>query len=87
MHSNPLESSPKMTDSQNSINDYMTGFARRNPEGLNHLANYPRWQQVAEQEQERRATRFVASLTDEDLAAIASGEADINTLAKAMQAK
>lgn len=75
-----------MTAAQARINDYIAGFARRNSDGLNHLASYPRWQQVAEQEQERRATRFVASLTDEDLAAIACGEADINALAKAMQA-
>ena len=76
-----------MTEAQSRINDYMTGFARRNSEGLNHLATYPRWQQVAEQELERRATRFLASMTDEDLVAVASGEADINALAKAMQAQ
>lgn len=74
-----------MTEAQSRINDYMQGFARRNPDGLNHLASYPRWQQVAEQEMERRATRFLASLDDNDLAAIASGEVDINTQAKAMQ--
>ena len=45
-----------MTEAQSRINDYMQGFARRNPDGLNHLASYPRWQQVAEQEMERRAT-------------------------------
>lgn len=76
-----------MTESQSRINDYMAGFARRNPDGLNHLASYPRWQQVAEQELERRATRFVASLTDEDLVAIACGEADVNQLARDMQVK
>ena len=70
-----------MTESQSRISDYMTGFARRNPEGLKHLASYPRWLHVAEQELERRATRFVASLTDEDLAAIICDEVDINELA------
>ena len=76
-----------MTEAQSRINDYMTGFARNNAHGLAHLASYPRWQQVAEQELLRRGIHFIPSLTDEDLAAIASGEADINQLARDMQGK
>lgn len=75
-----------MTEAQNNIKDYMTGFARNNPEGLAHLASYPRWQQVAEAELQRRATRFLVNLPDDDLIAVASGKVDVAEIAKAMQA-
>ncbi len=74
-----------MTEAQQRINDYMTGFARHNKEGLAHLADYPRWVQVAEKELKRRATHFVASLSDTDLVAVACGEVDISEMAKGMQ--
>lgn len=74
-----------MTQAQNNVKDYMTGFARNNPEGLAHLASYPRWQQVAEAELQRRATRFLVNFPEDELVAVASGEVDIAEIAKAMQ--
>jgi hypothetical protein len=75
-----------MTEAQQRVKDYMTGYCRNNKAGLDSLAQYPRWQQVAEAELQRRDTRFIACMTDEDLIAIASGEVDIAKMAKTMQA-
>lgn len=75
-----------MTEAQQRVQDYMTGFSRNNQDRLDHLAKYPRWQQVAEDELQRRATRFLACFSDADLIAVASGEVDIAEMAKGMQA-
>ena len=69
------------------ITDYVTGFARRNPSGLAHLASYPNWQRAAASELQSRVTRFIGSLTDEDLAAVASGAVSINKIAQSLQAQ
>jgi hypothetical protein len=76
-----------MTESQQSVKDYMMGFGRNNQQGLQALADYPRWQQVAEAELQRRATRFILNLTEEDLIAVACGEVDIGQIAKELISK
>ena len=69
------------------LTDYITGFARNNPNGLAHLASYPDWQSAAAYELKSRITRFMANLPDDELAAVANGSIDINQIAKSLQAK
>ena len=71
-----------MTNTESNITDYMRGFVRGFNEHKQHLIKYPLWQQAAEQELAKRSLRFLASLGDDDLAAIASGEVNVNELAK-----
>lgn len=69
------------------ITDYVTGFARNNPQGLAHLATYPDWQAAATVELKSRMTRFITNLTDAELTAISNGEVSINDIAQALQNK
>jgi hypothetical protein len=71
-----------MTEAQQSVKDYMTGFGRVNQKGLQHLATYPDWKRVAYDELQRRASSFVRNLTDDDLIAISKGEVDIGQISK-----
>jgi hypothetical protein len=76
-----------MTEAQQSVKDYMTGFGRVNQKGLQHLATYPDWKRVAYDELQRRASSFVRNLTDDDLIAISKGEVDIGQIAKELISK
>jgi hypothetical protein len=76
-----------MTESQQSVTDYMTGFGRNNQKALQHLATYPDWKRVAYDEMQRRASSFVRNLTDDDLIAISKGEVDIGQIAKEIISK
>jgi hypothetical protein len=76
-----------MTESQQSVKDYMTGFGRNNEKALQHLATYPDWKRVAYDELQRRASSFVRNLTDDDLIAISKGEVDIGQIAKELISK
>ena len=73
-----------MTTAQERIEDYMTGYARGNKAGLRYLASFDGWAQAARDELNRRAQSFISLMTEEELAAIANGEININAAAKAV---
>lgn len=71
-----------MTDLQASLIDFLLGFGRRNEAALEHLADFPDWQRIAQAELDRRATSIVQALDEQTLRAIAAGELDFNQLCR-----
>jgi len=69
---------------ERNIQDFMGGFTRNRPDNLALLQDYPDWQRMAKQELDRRITRFLDCLPDEELHAIATGEVNLNELASGL---
>lgn len=62
------------------IMDYLRGYAGADPEGLARLAEMTILPELAQQELQRRAARFLASLPDAELTALATGQVDLRVL-------
>jgi len=69
---------------EQNIRDFMSGFIRNRPDNLALLREYADWQRMAKLEFERRTARFLDCLPDEALRAIATGEIDLNALARGL---
>jgi len=69
-----------MTNVEKSITDYLSGYARHTD--LGQVINYPNWQSMAQQELDRRASKLLEVLPNEELQAIAEGRVSLPDLAK-----
>ena len=54
------------------IRDYLRGYGRNNRDALKHLADFEYWQEMAELELKRRASRFLQNLSDRELLSVAT---------------
>jgi len=76
-----------MTQIEQNLAEYLGGFIRNRPDNLTLLQQYTGWQRMAQLELDRRATRLLDGLPDEELRVIASGVVDLGKLATSMAAK
>lgn len=68
-----------------SFEQYLRGYACQHPHNLGHVQHYTGWRQRAAAEMDTRAARFLAALDNDTLAAIASGEIDVQGVAESMR--
>jgi hypothetical protein len=66
---------------ESSITNILAGYLRNDPVRRNQMQNYPDWSRMACRELDRRNTRFLETLPDEALRAIAQGEINLARLA------
>jgi hypothetical protein len=66
---------------ESSITNILAGYLRGDPARREQMQNFPDWSRMAGQELERRNTRFLETLSDEALNAIAQGEINLAKLA------
>lgn len=71
---------------EQSLTDYLGGYTRNNPANLAHVINYPDWQRMAALELDRRASRLLSMLPEEELQAIAEGRVSLPDLARNLPA-
>lgn len=62
------------------IAEVLGGYARANPAGMAKLGECSDWPALAKSEQTRRAARLLELFDDQTVAAIASGEIDLQAL-------
>jgi len=63
------------------IRDYLRGYGRNNHDALKRLAECEYWQEMAELELKRRASRFLQNLSDRELLNVATLKIDLSGLA------
>lgn len=56
---------------------YLAGYVRNKPENLAQVLNYPDWPRMAKLELDRRATRLLELLSEQELRAIAQGDVSL----------
>jgi|AntDeeMinimDraft_6_1070357.scaffolds.fasta_scaffold22927_2 Lon protease-like protein len=66
------------------LTDYLSGYVRNSPANLAHVIEYQDWQRMARQELDRRASKLLAVLPEEELQAIAEGRVSLPDLAKSL---
>jgi hypothetical protein len=62
------------------ISELLGGYAKSNPDELSKLSERGDWQALARWEATRRAAKLLELFDDQTLAAIASGEIDLQAL-------
>ncbi|MDH5185381.1 MAG: hypothetical protein OEX12_15995 [Gammaproteobacteria bacterium] len=63
-----------MSEQKQILGDYLTGLAKGDPKVLEDMAGFDGWQDLAKQELQRRRMAIINIISDDTLAAIASGE-------------
>lgn len=71
---------------EQSLADYLGGYTRNSPANREHVINYPDWQRMARLELDRRASRLLSVLPEEELQAIAEGRVSLPDLARRLPA-
>lgn len=61
--------------------DFFRGMARRNRAAVEDASTFKAWRELAQQRLDRRRERILDSLTDDELAAVASGQIDLRAAA------
>ena len=64
------------------LRDYLRGYGRSNLAALEHLATFARWQEVAAQELQARASSLIKAFSSEELQAVALGSVDMAGIAR-----
>jgi len=64
------------------LTDYLGGYVRNNLSAREFVNGYAEWAEMAKQELDRRATRFLTALPEEELLAIANGAVSLPELLK-----
>ncbi|MBG7114745.1 hypothetical protein GHU20_13675 [Pseudomonas aeruginosa] len=64
--------------------DYLSGYVRNSPANLAHVIDYQDWQRMARLELDRRASKLLAVLPEEELQAIAEGRVSLSDLARSL---
>ena len=62
------------------IAEVLGGYAKANPADFTKLSEYSDWQALAKWDQTRRAARLLELFDDQTVAAIASGEINLQSL-------
>ncbi len=73
------------TSTYEGLKAFLTGLGRSKPAALAFIAGYEQWPEAAQREIERRATAFLAQLPDEEVAAIARREVNLQEIAWQVQ--
>lgn len=75
-----------MTQIEQNLMDYLSGYTRNNPAARAHVIGYQDWQRMARLELDRRASSLLSVLPEEELNAIAEGGVSLPEIAKGLPA-
>ncbi|PQA82727.1 hypothetical protein C5F52_14200 [Limnohabitans sp. TS-CS-82] len=70
-----------MSEIEQHLTDYLTGYGRADQGKLMAVASYSDWQRMAQHELDRRAARLLELFGEDELQAIASGQVSLPKLA------
>ena len=72
----------RIQELQSHVRDYLRGYGRNNLPGLERIAQFSRWSEMAEREITARAASLVTCFSDEELQAVCLGQLDMQALAR-----